>query len=178
MKKKLISEIAFFALATLTSSCASTHPGQMGKTIAGDDHGEMQVSGKKEEDYSDDYYSFITFTIENKSDEILRIKSAEIEFDAQAAPTANILVGDDLLSWAKAEQEQLDKAKENKRIGQLALILGGAILGGIGHANHSDVTSAIGAGALLGGAAWAVSDSIDTGKANAQNPQRVPSEHI
>jgi hypothetical protein len=136
------------------------------------------VSAQKQSDYSDDYYTFVTFTVENKSDQILRIKAAELNFNQTDDSKVSVLVGDDLVSWAKAEQEQLDQSKHNRKLAKLALIIGGALLGGIGNASHSDLTQAIGAGALIGGAAWSVSDAIHSSQMNGQNPQRVPTEHI
>ena len=167
----LITLPLFFA------ACASTHPGKMGKIVGGRIDTAMKVSAERQSYYSDDHYTFVVFTVENNSEDMLRIKAADIIFNPRDK-TANVLIGNDLVSWATAEEEELKKTERNRKLAQGALMVAGLITGSVGSATNNTAVTVIGGSAALAGGAWSLTDAINRGVRNAKNPSRVPDQHI
>jgi hypothetical protein len=158
----------------LLSSCASIHPGEMGESK---EHGIL-VSAEKNSEVSDGRYTFITFTIENKEDDIFRVLGTNVSFPQSAGEKANILVGKDLATWIEAFKEEEATKKHNRRIGKIAMILGGAVLGIAGDSTGSSALETVGVGAMLGGAAWTLSDTISDSKKESDFAKKIPDTHI
>ena len=70
--------IHWLLAAIFLSSCASVHPGKMGEVMVGTPDPLVLLSAKRQSDVSDDHYTFITFTTENKGNDMLRILTTEL----------------------------------------------------------------------------------------------------
>jgi hypothetical protein len=175
--KILNKSVALALISLITASCASTHPGQMGTFEKGDHAQPLKLSAEVQSKFSDDHYTFVTFTVENVSDDMLRVKSTDLDL-LDAGGSSSVLVGSDLVAWATAEQEEQEKEKHNKKIAQLILLLGGAGLGLGGGLSHNNTMEATGLGVMAGASAWSLSSNISDSVTNAKNPKKVPEEHI
>lgn len=175
---KVQSKMVFLALAILLPACASIHPGKMGKINDEEKDAAVLISAQKQSDASDEHYSFVTFTLENKTDQIVRIVETEINFAPAIAKRTNILVGQDLGTWIESFKEEQERKKHNRKIGQIAMIIGGAVLGIAGNVTDNTALKVMGAGTMVGGSAWSINDSISNSVSNAQNAKKVPETHI
>lgn len=167
-----------FAVAVLLSACASIHPGKMGKVSDGDKETTVFISAQRQSDASDDHYDFVTFTLENKSDQIVRVLETEINFNSEDAKKTNILVGKDLGTWIEAFKAEQERKKHNRNIGQIAMIIGGAVLGIAGSATDNTALKVVGTGTMVGGSVWSISDSVSNSIGEAQNAKKVPDTHV
>jgi hypothetical protein len=76
-KNRVVAAVSMICL--MASSCASTHPGRMGSVEKGDHTQPIKLSAEKQKSFSDDHYTFFTFTVENLSGDMLRIKSTDLD---------------------------------------------------------------------------------------------------
>src|SRR4051812_17733157 len=114
-------------LALLLSGCATIHPGKMGTMISGQPIGEVKLSAEKAA-FSDENYTFITVTVENKTDRVLRIKSTDLEWpEPPICEKCSVLVGNDLLAWAEAYEASAKRREKNAQAAETALELGGLL---------------------------------------------------
>lgn len=161
----------------LLSACAHTHPGQLGTSVKGPPQ-PLKISAQRQSGFSDDHYTFVTFTIENKSEDMLRIKSSDLDFAGPMKDQASVLVGKDLVAWGDAHDEEFKKSQHNKKIAQLAMVLGGLALGFGGAATHNNAAEISGFGVAAAGEGWTVGDKIDQLIEKTHNPKPVPDTHI
>jgi len=157
-------------LAFALSACATTHPGKIGDVVAGPKQ-PLVISVQRESSFSDEHYTFVTFTIESKADDMERIKSTDLDFDDAEALRASVLVGKDLVAWGQANEDQMRKTRQNHKIAQLALMLGGLAFATVGSSHYDPGMALAGSAAVVGGASWSIADKI-------RNPKAVPDEHI
>lgn len=178
-----INHLFHMASFFLLISCASVHRGKVG-TIVGSESGApstsspIVISASREATFSDKHYSFFTFTIENKSDRILRVKTSDLHFDKDVESESNVLVGNDLVAWAQGWEERDKKEQHNAKVARTALLIGGIFANSIGRSTDNSALQVIGGAAAVGGAGWSLSSSINQSMANLHNPKKVPEEHI
>lgn len=163
-------------LVTLLSlvSCATTHPGKMGEELRSQKK-DFIVSAEKVSDYSDPTLTFISVTLENKSDKWMRIKSAEFSCGEECNKSVNVIVGEDLMVWARSKGDQMAMNNYNADLLRGALAASGLILSGV---SDDPTTKAIGSGVVLGAATSSVIGGLSREKVKLQNPNWVPEEHV
>lgn len=167
----------FLLLAVLITvvSCASTHPGRMGDEIHKQKQEELLVSAELVSDYSDPTLSFINVTMENTSDSWIRIKSAEFSCGEECNDKVNVIVGNDLITWAKSKKEKMAIDEYNAELLRGGLTVGGTVLAILG----TDSTT-VTAGAAIAGAGLIGSSihGISKERSQLETSRWVPDEHI
>lgn len=157
------------------SGCATTHPGATFEPKSTD----LVISAVMNNQISDDYYSFVEYTIENKSGQWRKVKVEDIRFDNRSP---EILVNDKLASWIEGAELKLKQAQYNT-----ALLLGSmAAVGGVVAASSSDPNvSSAGLVTMAGavGASGAVSINRASSRANSgrrgqDGTVEVPKTHL
>lgn len=174
MKKTAIIALC----AVFMSACASTHPGTKGTHVRGARSVPLIVSAEKQDAWSTDHYTFVTFTVENDSDDMLRVKNSEMDLGSGARRAGSVIVGQDLVEWAKAHEAEMERSQHNKKVAQNALLVGGLGVGILGAATHAPSLAILGLGAAAGGAGWSIVSGMRAGIRNAKNPKKVPREHV
>jgi hypothetical protein len=159
------------------SACATTHPGKIGEVVSGPKQ-PLVISAERQSHFSDEHYTFVTFTVENKSDDMARIKSSDLDFDDAAELKGSVIVGKDLVAWGEANEEEMKKSRHNRDLAQLGIILGGLALEMVGNTQHNRGLTAAGDVAMIGGTGWTLGTSISQAIERAHNPRLVPDEHI
>jgi hypothetical protein len=154
--------------------CASIHSGK----VAEDPKNNVRVSAAREGEFSDANHVFVAFTMENKGKDVLRVVATDLEFDESLAPPVNVLVGNDLVAWAEANEAEQKRRQQNQAVGQLAMILGGAALGVGGRLANSKALALVGATSMTAGLGWSVATTISHSGATARSPQKVPDTHV
>lgn len=174
--KKLIQLSLLLTSAVFTASCASTHEGNVGQSVGGTTINGMVLSAANIENNKKVPFQLIEVTIENTSDDWLRIHQTQMYVADPAQSKISAVVGPDLKAWAEAKRFQLLKDRHNDEIAQSALLLGGSVLA----TNSKDGSGAQAAGALMavGSAAWIVTDAIQYSLAQATQSEKVPENHI
>lgn len=166
----------FLLLAVLLTvvSCASTHPGRMGDEIHKQKQEELIVSAERVYDYSDPTLSFINVTMENTSDRWIRIKSAEFSCGEECNQKVNVIVGNDLIVWAKSKKEKMAIDEYNADLVRGGLTLGGTIMAILGDSTAATAGAAVAGVGVLGTAIHGISKE----KAQVETSTWVPEEHI
>lgn len=170
MKSRLI---ILAAVTAFLFSCASTHPGEQGKSIAGKKL-PLAISAENIDNPNGEAFQLIEVTVENTSDDWLRISDAKAVISNPAESKLSVVMGKDLQSWAEAMEVRLKKDEYNRKLLQVGLMGAGAIASG----GKNDTVSAIGAVTLIGTAAWAVSDVIKHSYNLATQSEKAPENHL
>ncbi len=165
-------------LSLFLVGCASTHPGKMGTLLHEEEPTSIALSADKQNGFSDEHYTFVTFTVENKADSMVRIKTAELTFTDGNEKVASVIVGNDLITWAEAFEAGAKAREQRKAIARTALLVGGALLGITGVATDNNTLKLLGAGAGVAGASWSLGSSITNSVRDANNPSKVPENHL
>lgn len=175
---KARKHLTALCLLLLLNACASIHPGNMGESLQAEKDPIVRVSAELQSDASDERYTFVTFTIENKSESIVRVLQSDLLFEPSDIKGTNVLVGRDLSTWLESFQEEQQRKKHNRKIGQLAMVFGGALISAGGWLANSDSLKALGAGTMAGGAIWSIADSTSDSANLAEGGKKVPDTHI
>lgn len=164
-------------LVTLMSlvSCASTHPGNMGEELHNQKKEDFIVSAEVVSEFSDPTLSFINITMENKSDKWMRIKSADFSCGEECNKKVNIIVGEDLVVWAKSKKEQIAINNYNSDLLRGALAASGLILAAVAEDESLKTAGVVVAAGAAGGS---VVSSLSRDKKKLENPNWVPEEHV
>lgn len=167
----------FLLLAVLLTvvSCASTHPGRVGEELHNQKKDEFIVSAEVVPEFSDPTLSFVSITMENKSDKWMRIKTAEFSCGEECNKKVNIIVGEDLVVWAKSKKEQIAINNYNSDLLRGAFAASGLILAAVAENDSLKTAGVVVAG---GAAAGSVVSSLSKDKKRVENPNWVPEEHI
>lgn len=156
-------------------SCATTHPGVVGRKTTANSDFDLKISAKVVQDYSDEAHQFIDFTFENNKTNWERIESIEFEYGNEEDLVYNVIVGDDLTTWAKAFTARKSQLDHNKFLTFTGLMVAGAVLSGVsrdsGTQTAGDLTYAIGATGLA-------SHAVKESHRNINTSKRVPKEHL
>lgn len=159
----------------IVTSCASVHPGNYAEELNNKRKDEFLVSAEKVSDYSDPTLYFISITIENKSDKWLRIKSAEFSCGEECNQKVDVVVGNDLIDWAKSKREQIAIDTYNAELFRGTLAVGGLILAAT--SNDEGVAKA-GAVVTAGAMASSAVSSMSRKSTQLESAKWVPAEHI
>ncbi|WP_413575413.1 hypothetical protein ACLVWU_13885 [Bdellovibrio sp. HCB290] len=171
MKKLII-------LAVLSSSflisCASVHPGGVGHSLQPSDALPVKISSDTIDFNKRDSFQFMEVTIENTSEEWLRIDKIRAKLPDPSESKVSVVLGQDLADWAEAKRAQAQVDHLNNQIIQAALVAGGIVAS----TSSNSLVSAAGSAATLGGLGWAAVSEIRDDKRNAEAVVRVPSTHL
>ena len=166
--------LLLIAFLTVTG-CASIHPGKFGNEISQKKKDDFIVSVEKVQDFSDPTISFFSVTMENKSDKWIKIKNTDFNCGKECNKKVNVIVGDDLVSWAKAKKDQMDIKKQNEKLLLSGLTTGGLLFSILSNNNDFVIGGVI--VAASSGATTLVKD-LNYEKTKLESPNWVPAEHL
>jgi hypothetical protein len=169
----------FGAAATVVFlfSCASTHPGNIGKTAQQNQALPLIVSAETIDGNSNDAFQLIELTLENTSSSWVRINRGEVPIQ-DPSTHVSLVVGKDLRTWAQAMEQRLKKDEYNRELLQTALIVGGSVAAVAGARSDAPGVAAVGAATAVGGYIWAVSDTLKTALRSAEKVDELPENHF
>ena len=157
------------------AGCASVHPGNKGNELNHKKMNDLIVSAERVNEFSDPTLSFISITMENKSDKWIKINNTDFNCGEKCNKKVSIIVGDDLLSWAKAKKDQMDLKKHNEKIFLGGLTAGGLLLSILSHNEDLMMSGIVVAGA---GAVTNVITDLNRDKIKLESNKWVPEEHV
>lgn len=158
------------------SACATTHPGKMGEKISNNSDLDLTISGRVVDTYSDKAHQFIDFTFENKKTNWERVKSIEFQYGEGKDLTYNVIVGEDLVTWANAYASKKAIEDHNTGIALSSLMLAGSAI--VLSKPKSKSAKVAGGTALLTGAGGALVYAINEELRNVETSKMVPKTHI
>lgn len=185
-------KISFLALTCIfIISCATTHPGHIGHSINSTPVLPLVLSAKSIENNFKDSYQILEITLENTSDEWVKLNNNEVIISDPGTSKLSVVLGSDLKDWAQSRMLKEQKDKQNAEVIQAALITAGAIAiiaasskGGGSSASSgpmfnsmNDVQTA-GAITYLGGIGWVLSDAFSKSYLEASGVNKVPENHL
>lgn len=165
-------------LAGLLISCASIHPGKMGSTLSAKPVLPLKISANNIEEGSNSSLQLVEITLENTSDNWLKLNKTEVVFNPSEISKMSIVVGRDLKDWAKALAEKEKIEKHNSELAQLGLVGAGAVVSVAGGNNRSSTAMAVGSTAMLAGYSWVLTDAISQAYINANSVDKLPENHL
>lgn len=176
MKLKISTLLASMLLA----SCANLHNGNFASPEGSDSSRKstsgIVISGIENDDLSSEYFGEIDFTFENTTADWVRIKNITIDFDD---PTINkavrVPVGSDLISWAKAAEQDKQIRDYNTSLVLGSVMTVGAFAAG---ASHNPGVRGLGADALIGSAGGLTLMGLREERENAELAKLVPPSHL
>lgn len=168
-------KIILMTLITSTFlSCATTHPGHVG---ASTDSSKLplKLSARVVEQKRDGLFELIEFTLENTSEEWLKITNSKILISNPEVSKLSVVLGDDLIAWAEATQLQKNQDDYNDSLiktGLMGLGTAAMIAGGSSDARVS------GAALVIGTYAWAAGDVLSGKYQTANGVLTKPKSHL
>jgi hypothetical protein len=171
--KNLIITLAII-LSSFLISCASVHPGARGHSYEEPNPININVSAENLDYSKGDSFQLIEVTIENTSEEWVRIESIRPRLPNPAESKVSAVLGQDLVDWAEAKQAQAKVDKLNQDIIQASLMGAGVLAA----TSKNSTVSALGSAAALGGIGWAAVTGITADQRHAQEVIKVPSTHL
>lgn len=159
-------------------SCASIHPGNEGHSVLNGKKLPIKVSAQTIDDPKGEAFQLMEITIENLSDDWLRISRAEVIISNPAESKLSVVLGKDLHSWAQAMEARLKKDEYNKQLLQAALLTGGSIAMSSSKQNPGSTAAIAGAVSVLGTSVWAVSDVLSKSYDSATQGSKIPENHL
>lgn len=166
----MTSRVLAIALAVSVLGCASTHPGMKGKALQ---NALPVVVSAETVGEADGAFQMVEVTIENKSDDWVRISEAKVLIP----PTENklsVVVGNDLKDWATAMEAQAKSQRHNQDVMTLGLIAGGFLAS----LSNNQVVKLAGSTAMLGGLGASTANDFSRAKNYATRVELVPDTHL
>jgi hypothetical protein len=185
--RKSLSRLMILGLLTglvcLEAGCASIHRGIYAVPI--DQQGQeldekqstlgMMISCRKDRTYSDDGYTFLQLTLENKSNDWIRIREAYVDFGYQSYnQNIKIISGQDLATWYEATEERIRVQEFN--LGVFLAVLG--TVGAIAAHSDSDGVAAMGALTHLGAVTSLTALEIQSNIREIESAKIFPESHL
>lgn len=128
-------KVILFSLMVFNLGCASYQAGNYAEVVSGEHPEKAPISGLKDETLSTRNYVMVNFTFGNESDEWLRVKKVRLNFDDQEMnKNINIVVGEDIFTWAESIQHKVEVDQWNRDIllGSFAFVAVAASAAGSG----------------------------------------------
>lgn len=167
---------AFLALILscfLLSSCATTHPGNLGSSN-GKANFPLKMSARTIDFEVDSPFQLVEFTFENTSKDWLKLTNTKVVIDNPTASKVSVVLGNDLLSWAEAVQAKNQKDNYNKEIWQTGLFG----LGTIGALSGNKDAAVAGVAVMIGTSIWAATDAYAGKYKTATGVDTKPKSHL
>lgn len=170
--------ILFITFSCFAAGCATTHPGFEGRSLGGNAKIPIVISAQTIGDPQDEPFQLIEVTLENLSDEWVRVSRSEVVIKDPATSKLSVVMGSDLKDWAQAMQMRLQKDEYNRQLLQIGLSAAGTAIALSGAKNDNKAAIVGGAALIIGTSAWAVSDVIVQSYSAAQQSEKVPENHL
>lgn len=171
--KRLICLLTALAM----TACASVHGGADTAETA-ESLPKLRYSMKKIDDLSDEVHTFVAVTIENRTNDWIRVRSVDIESPEPARYPYNIIAGEDLETWAESAETKIQMARHNTDVAVFAAALTGLAIMAVA-AGRQD-SSGVLAGAATAAGASVANDTIGLSRRaqDIENPKHVPEKHL
>lgn len=161
-------------LAVTMAGCASTHNGAVV------DSPIVKFSFDRVSDLSDEVHVFATVTVENRSENWIRIRGFDILSPQPDQYPYNIIAGEDLVAWAESSETKLQMARHNSDLAVFSAVLAGLAVVTLAAAQGKSGSglAATGAATALGAAAVSDYNTWSRKAFDIENPRRVPEKHL
>lgn len=170
-------KLAFlFALAAALTGCATVHEGHKAKVATGDSIPGLEISAQETSGGEGGAFALYTVTFENLSDQWVRIDTVEVEMSPEMAKTHSVVVGDDLVAWAEANEDKQRLEKYNTdwiKTGLYSVGIVAALAGG-----KNSVARPAGLALLGGTALYDVGSKVVDKRNSIIAGKTVPSKHL
>lgn len=168
--------VCLFTALTMTA-CASVHGGAPTEESAAP-LPKLRYSLKKVDDLSDEVHTFVAVTIENRTNDWIRVRSVDIESPEPARYPYNIIAGEDLETWAESAETKISMAQHNTDVAVFAAALTGlaALAIGAGTGNRGSLVA--GAATVAGASIAHDTLALSRKASELENPKHVPEKHL
>lgn len=166
------------ALTLCLGACATVHEGQVGQVTSGEEVNGMVISASESGDPRQNPFSVFTVTIENKSDDWLRIESIEMDVQPAQAEKISVVLGQDLSDWAEASADKAKLEQYNQSLLKTGLYSIGSIAALVGASTGNGGAVAAGAGVVVGTAAVDITQRIIQTRNGAIRAASIPEKHL
>ena len=169
----------FILLLIFNVGCASYQSGEYANIVSGTHPVDIPITGSLDETLSTDHYTVINFNFGNDTKEWLRVKKVRLDLkNEQLNKKVNIVVGNDLSTWAESIKHKVDVDQWNKSViwGSIALV-GVAVAVKGGSTGNTDMATA-GVGIYSGGLGVLAVNGIIDGLEEMDRAKLFPRTHI
>lgn len=165
-------------LSATMIACATTHPGMEGKSVNATPTIPLKISARTVENQSKGAFQLVEVTLENTSDDWVRIDHSEVLINDPAESKVSVVMGDDLKVWAEAVITKEKQEAHNKAMVQTGILAAGTAAAVLGAGRGDRGLATAGAAAMVGTYAWAAADVISASVDAAQGVKKVPETHL
>lgn len=169
---------AIFALSTFLISCATTHPGNEGKSLSDSPTMPLKISAKTIEGQSSKAFQLVEVTLENTSDDWLRIHHSEVLINNPAESKISVVLGQDLKVWAEATMAKEKQEAHNDDMVKAGILVAGTTAAILGAGKGDRGLTEAGAAVVVGTYTWAAADVINASLKEAQGVDKIPETHL
>lgn len=167
----------FLLMALFLVSCASKDLALKANLVDSTNPVNMDVSAEVIEDYSDEYNLLLQINFHSHDGRWVRVDSAEFEADGEKDPV-NVIVGADLVTWAKAKAEEHQMDVYNSNMKTLGVMATGGALAVIGVLSKSQEVAALGAATYSGAVAYGAAKNMTETRDRVQGVKMLPESHL
>ena len=157
-------------------SCASTHPGTTGKSRTEPTKIPITISAQTIDNPDGETFELVEVTIENKSEDWVRINHTEVVISNPAESKLSIVMDNDLRDWSEAMAARMRKDSYNQQLLQAGLILAGVATAASG--GKGSTLATVGGITVVGTYGWAVGDALEQSYNTATGVDKIPSNHL
>ncbi len=158
----------------MMAACATIHPGV--KVPPKSETLPLAISAQTLEGRPSETFQLVEVTLENVAPTWVKVDKSEVVIDHPETSKVSLVVGKDLVDWAKAMELRSNQENHNKNMWQLGLVGLGAI---------TALTSPIGSDSQKAGLAaagvgtgWMAVDSVDKSHKKGTRVNHVPDNHL
>jgi hypothetical protein len=159
------------------SGCASYNPGNDASVMKSDAKDILKLSSAIDRDFSTDDLVFLNFYLENKSAEWARIKNVSV-LAIENNLDAKIVIGQDLVFWAKAIEHKVAIDNQNRQAIMTSLALAGAGIAVEGASRNSSGSINTGVAMASGALTIEGTQSIFGTISDLERSKLVPEDHL
>ncbi|MCO4793277.1 MAG: hypothetical protein KC493_06185 [Bacteriovoracaceae bacterium] len=164
-------------LLLILTSCASYQAGEFAVHETGNHPNNVPIKAKVDSVYTNSPFVFVNFTFGNKNVDWVRVKSIKISQTPELSK-ANIVMGDDLSSWAESMKHKIAIDNHNRQvfIGSVTTALAAAAVVGASKGNVNLAYGSLGAMTAVTGI-----DEVSKVIAKANDAERsrmIPDDHL
>lgn len=171
MKLIKLPLIGLFALMT---ACATVHPGKDAHSVSKESMSiPLKVSGLRNTDYENSSMELVEVTLENTSDDWVRIDNVEALIGNPAESKVSVVQGQDLVDWATAVEMKARMDQYNRSLLTTSALIAVEAFGSERN-RPSIITSAV----LASTYGWVVVDAMRGDYVASRRAKKVPGNHL
>jgi hypothetical protein len=171
-----MKQIKLLLLTAMISACATTHPGNMAKSVNNNKDLPLIVSAETVDGDLNGAFQLVDITFENGSDKWIKVNSAHVVLETPS--DFSVVTGPDLQDWGKAMSFEINKQQHNKAVAENAILIGGTAAAVVGSKTNNPGLTTAGALVTLGVFGWAVADVVNSSYSKATQAGTFPENHL